>query len=270
MARLIPLKTSLIKPGDDIVDILIEYSRRRRVKIKEKDIVIFSESALSTSLGRLVRLSDVKPSKKAVEIAKMFDMRASLVQLIMDEADEIIGGVREYHFLLTIKDGNLSANARIDKSNAPPGYVILPVEDPMKVAYEIRKKIEDKMGKKPIGVIIADSRTQPLRRGNVGIAVGVSGFMPISDERGKEDLFGKKLRVTWRAIADNITCAAEVLMGESNERTPIVIARGFNVEWTDRMISKEMLTVPKDVCMYFASLNPRPISIYKKSSNSQE
>ena len=41
------------------------------------------------------------------------------------------------------------------------------------------------------------------------------------------DLFNRKMNITTRALADNLVCGAEILMGESNEQIPIVIARGY-------------------------------------------
>ena len=71
-----------------------------------------------------------------------------------------------------------------------------------------------------LGVIIGDSRTQPLRLGCSGIALGVSGFVPVEDARGTDDIYGKPLRITYKAVADNLVSAAELLMGEAGERVP--------------------------------------------------
>ena len=44
----------------------------------------------------------------------------------------------------------------------------------------------------------------PTRIGTTGIAIAVLGFEPVEDQRGKKDLFGKVLRVTFKAIADSL------------------------------------------------------------------
>ena len=75
-----------------------------------------------------------------------------------------------------------------------------------------------------VGIIFSDSRLAPTRIGTTGVAVTISGFNPSIDKRGQLDLFGNKLRVTQMAIADNLSSAAQLLMGEGNESTPIVIA----------------------------------------------
>ena len=101
-------------------------------------------------------------------------------------------------------------------------------------------------------VLIIDSRTQPLRLGNVGMALGVAGFEPVADDRGKEDLFGNELRVTRRAIADNLASACTAVMGEADESTPAALIRDAPVEFVDDSFdSSEMWIAPVE-CMYMA------------------
>jgi coenzyme F420-0:L-glutamate ligase/coenzyme F420-1:gamma-L-glutamate ligase len=49
------------------------------------------------------------------------------------------------------------------------------------------------------------------------------------DHRGRRDLFGYELRSSVEAIADEIAAAATALMGQSDERYPVALARGFPV-----------------------------------------
>ncbi|HJJ55638.1 MAG TPA: coenzyme F420-0:L-glutamate ligase, partial [Methanocorpusculum sp.] len=86
---------------------------------------------------------------------------------------------------------------------------------------------------KEIAVIIIDSRTHAMRLGVSGIAIGCSGILPITDERGKLDLYGNTLHVTRRAIADSLASTAELLMGESNECIPAVLIRGYSYTFTE-------------------------------------
>jgi F420-0:gamma-glutamyl ligase len=51
-----------------------------------------------------------------------------------------------------------------------------------------------------------------------------------SDEKGRDDLFGRALEVTELAIADNIASAAELVMGEADESTPVAVIRGLGLE----------------------------------------
>ncbi|MHA1835965.1 MAG: coenzyme F420-0:L-glutamate ligase, partial [Candidatus Odinarchaeia archaeon] len=131
---LIPIKTRLINPKEDILNIIIDSMNENNVSFKENDILVLAESAVATSQGRLVKLSQITPSKEALNLGKKFQMDSRLTELILKEADMIIGGVP--HVLLTLKDGVFQANAGIDKSNAPEGYVTLLPENPSKTAQE--------------------------------------------------------------------------------------------------------------------------------------
>ena len=52
---------------------------------------------------------------------------------------------------------------------------------------------------------------------------------------GRSDLFGRKLEVTKRAVADNIASAAELVMGEADECTPAAIIRGIGLPMGDHL-----------------------------------
>ncbi|MEM3526369.1 MAG: coenzyme F420-0:L-glutamate ligase, partial [Candidatus Jordarchaeaceae archaeon] len=173
------------------------------------------------------------------------------VELVIRESEKIYGGV--YRAMLTLKDNILQANAGIDKSNVPSGYAVLLPENPTRSAHTIRNQIYEKTGRK-IGVIIADSRTQPLRLGTTGFALAVAGFKPVIDERGKKDIYGNVLRITRRAIADNLACAAEILMGEGSEQIPVVIIKGAPVEMTEEYIDESQMIISREECMYFGAL----------------
>ena len=56
---------------------------------------------------------------------------------------------------------------------------------------------------------------------------------PIRDEIGKPDLFGKPLRITRDAVADELASAASLLMGNAAQATPAVIARGHGLPKSD-------------------------------------
>jgi coenzyme F420-0:L-glutamate ligase len=143
------------------------------------------------------------------------------------------------------------ANAGVDKSNVPSGHASLLPIDSAASADEIRREVMERTGKR-IGVIVIDSRTQPLRLGNIGMALGVAGFLPVTDERGKKDLFGNEMRITRRAVADNLASACTVVMGESNESTPAALIRDAPVEYSDASFSSSEMWIEPNVCMYMA------------------
>lgn len=145
-----------------------------------------------------------------------------------------------------MKGGTLLPNAGVDASNAPPGCVTpLPV-DPDASALRFKRAVEQATGAK-IGVIIADSRTHAMRRGCSGVAIGCAGIPSVIDDRGRSDLFGRKLEVTKRAVADNIASAAELVMGEADECTPAAVIRGMGLPVSD-MTGVE--TIAADECLF--------------------
>jgi len=146
-----------------------------------------------------------------------------LATVVLDEADTVLGGVRG--FLLTIRDGILTANAGIDLKNAPPGTAMLWPRNANASARQLRRSLEKKF-KTRLGVIVVDSRVTPLRLGTVGLAIGLSGFRPVSDHRGVQDLYGRKAEVTQTNVADDLASSAHLLMGETNEQIGVVVARG--------------------------------------------
>jgi F420-0:gamma-glutamyl ligase len=89
--------------------------------------------------------------------------------------------------------------------------------------------------------------------GTTGLAVSVAGFEPLEDERGKQDLFGNILKVTRRALADQIASAVQLIMGEADEGFPIVLIRALDsAPWrmTNRPLSTKTLAVDYDTCIY--------------------
>ncbi|MHA1144303.1 MAG: coenzyme F420-0:L-glutamate ligase [Candidatus Helarchaeota archaeon] len=244
---LIPIKTRLITPNDDIFQVIVEELNNSKLKLQDGDVLVLAQSALSSSQGRLVDLNSIIPSKKALALAKKYEMDQRFVQVILDHSDRVIGGMKRV--LLCEIDDVLIANAGIDLSNAPPNHAILFPE--YSAINEIRMKLETHFGVW-IGLIISDSKTQPLRRGVVGMALATSGFEPVEDERGKSDLFGRKLEFTFRAIADDLATAAQLLMGEANESIPLVLIRGVPITRAEK--ARFDPRMPYDKCLYMNAL----------------
>ncbi len=211
--------------------------------VESGDVVSISSKVISYCEGRVVNLSDVEPSENALELSRICKLDPKLCELIIKEADEILGCVDG--FVLTLKFGMLCPNAGIDTSNAPEGFAVLYPENPKKSADLLRKYLERYVN--DVGVVITDSRILPLRRGVCGIALAYSGFKALVDERGKSDIFGKPLKSTFRNLADMIACASQLLMGESSELTPVVILRGLNVEFGE---FDEDLSIDPMECLY--------------------
>ena len=221
------------------------------LKFKNGDIIVVSSKYVSMSEGRVLKLSKIKVSKKAQVLATRFHMDPKIAEITIRESDYIFGGLPG--FLLSIRDGMIAPNAGIDKSNVPPGFVILYPNDAFTSADNLRFKFLI-YRKIRVGVVIADSRLMPTRIGTVGVAIACSGFEPVEDERGKKDLFGNILRVTLKAVADGLAATGVAVMGEGSESIPAVIIRGFKVTPTDRKLSKDDMTIDPSQDIYIRGL----------------
>lgn len=220
--------------------------------LKDGDVLVISSKFVAVSEGRVVKLGGVKVSAKSKELAAKYRMDPRLCELVIRESDEVIGGIPG--FLLTSKDGLLTPNAGIDKSNVKHGTVVLYPRRPEASAQRIREAVQFSLGVS-IGVIICDSRLSPTRRGTTGVAIAASGIEAILDMRGRRDLFGNVLKVTLQGVADDLSSAAEVLMGESDEATPMVLVRGLRKSLLKKTeYPSRRFAIPMEECVYLRSL----------------
>jgi len=193
------------------------------VRLQTRDVVAVSSKIVGIAEKRIRSLENVRPGSKAKSLARKYSLTATFAQAVLDEADMVIGGVEGA--LLTVKNGDAVANAGIDRKNAPEGAVVLWPCNADLSARNIRRSIRRRCGKS-VGVVIVDSRVSPLRLGTTGFAIGCAGFEPIEDIRGRVDLFGRRIEITVRAIADGVAGAAQLVMGEAADRIPFAIVRG--------------------------------------------
>ncbi len=243
----------VVRPKNSRFDIVSLIEERLGGRLRDGDILVISSKFVAVSEGRVVRLSSVRAENKAKRLAVKNRMDERLCELVLRESDEIVGGIPG--FVLASKDGLLTPNAGIDKSNVKHGSVVLYPRRPELSAWRIREALKFSRGVS-VGVVICDSRLSPTRRGTTGVAVASSGIEAVLDMRGRKDLFGNVLKVTSQSVADDLSSAAEILMGESDEATPIVLARGLNrkllknAEYGGRKFS-----IPMDEDVYLRSLH---------------
>jgi coenzyme F420-0:L-glutamate ligase / coenzyme F420-1:gamma-L-glutamate ligase len=243
------IHTGIIRPGDDIVSAILDADETKDLGgLNEGDIIVIAESALATSESRLIRLDEITPSDRASDLGRRYDMDPREVEVVIRESDSVVGGIQG--FLLCMKSGTLLPNAGVDASNAPPGYLVPLPENPDRSAGSIRDEIRKRKGIQT-GVIIADSRTHAMRVGCSGVAIGCAGIPSVIDDRGRNDLFGRKLLVTKRAVADNIATAAELVMGEADECTPAAVIRGLGLPMTEQIGIEE---IAAQDCLFMGTL----------------
>ena len=245
------LSTGIIRSGDSVAERAADAADRQCGGIHEGDILVFAETAVATAEGNIIDLSTITPSPQAEELAIKYQMDPCTAEVVLQESDSIVGGIPG--FLLCMKAGTLLPNAGVDASNAPPGCVTPLPKNPDQSALAIKSSIESRYGVK-VGVIIADSRTHAMRLGCSGVAIGCAGITAVIDDRGRSDLFGRKLEVTKRAVADNIVSAAELVMGEADECTPAAIIRGIGLPIGDQM---GIESISAEECLFMGVLRNR-------------
>jgi coenzyme F420-0:L-glutamate ligase / coenzyme F420-1:gamma-L-glutamate ligase len=242
------LSTGIIRSGDSIAERAADAADRQCGGIHDGDILVFAETAVASAEGNIIDLSTITPSPRAKELGKQYQMDPCTAEVVLRESDSIVGGIPG--FLLCMKAGTLLPNAGVDASNAPPGCVTPLPRNPDGSALAIKTLIEHRYGVK-VGVIIADSRTHAMRLGCSGVAIGCAGITAVIDDRGRSDLFGRKLEVTKRAVGDNIVSAAELVMGEADECTPVAIIRGIGLPVGDQV---GIESIAADECLFMGVL----------------
>jgi len=221
----------LIRPGDDLGDILWRALLKNEIALQAGDILVVAQKIVSKSEGRLVNLREVVPSPQAVELARLTDKDERFVELVLRESRKVLR-YRPGTLIVEHRLGFVCANAGIDHSNVegpygnPEEWVLLLPENPDASARRIRNGLKERSGVS-IGVLIIDSHGRAWRLGTVGVCIGVAGVPALVDLRGHPDLFGYQLRVTQVAAADELAAAASLVMGQADERTPVVHVRGF-------------------------------------------
>ena len=250
--QLFALKSRLVQPGDSLPERLFESLSRTRLQVKNGDILAVASKVVSVAERNILPLGKVEPTDFARKLGRRFGLPPDFVQVVIDEADDMYGGVRGV--LLTRKNGDATANSGVDRKNSPPQTVIPWPLNPHRSAEKIRRAINSKLEKK-IGVVIVDSRVTPLRLGTTGLAIACSGFQPVRDERGVKDLYGREVTITFHAIADGIAAAAQLLMGETREATPFVLVRDAPAKLADNDRLMPM-TLPVEDCLYMSQIQP--------------
>lgn len=216
----IPIKTrKVLPPKDDLLAVFDESL----TELKEKDIVVVSSKVVAIHEGNCIKIGEV--DKKV---------------LVEQEAELLIP--RDYWpSPMTVKANAFIGTAGIDESNADGHYILLPKE-PFKSAEYIYRYLKEKFGLTELGVVISDSHSTLLRRGAIGVSIGYWGFDPLINCVGKKDLFGREMKIEVVNLVDGVVAGANVVMGETNECQPIVIARDVpNVTFSDAANNEDHL-----------------------------
>ncbi|HWD08796.1 MAG TPA: coenzyme F420-0:L-glutamate ligase [Actinomycetota bacterium] len=195
--------------GADLGAEIVEAVKGCGLELLAGDVLIVTQKIVSKAEGMVREVDpDDAEARRAIaeaESARIVRRRGGLV-------------------ITETKHGFVCANAGIDASNLEPGLITLLPEDPDRSARRLRARIKRLTGVAP-PVIISDTFGRAWRVGQVNVAIGVAGMLPVIDYLDAEDHYGTPLRVTVIAIADELASAAELVMGKA-DGVPVAIARG--------------------------------------------
>jgi len=217
-----PIKTHIFKEGENLFSFVVQYFK----KLPEESVVVITSKIVALSEKRTAIVDNEKTKEKLIRQESEFALLTKYVWL-------------------TIKDGMVMASAGIDESNANGKLILLP-KDSFKVAYLLRKKLQQKYKVKKLGVLITDSRTIPLRSGVSGVALGYAGFHGIKNYIGTPDIFGRKFKFSRTDIADSLATGAVLVMGEGNEQQPLAIIEKASIKFCDKINKNELRINIKD------------------------
>jgi coenzyme F420-0:L-glutamate ligase/coenzyme F420-1:gamma-L-glutamate ligase len=218
----------MVQPGDDVAAIIRAGLAAAGITLLDGDIVVIAQKIISKSEDRYVDLAKVAPSDRARELAAVTGKDPRHVEVVLRESSEVLRAKKNV-MIVAHRRGYVMANAGIDESNithdGAERVLLLPI-DPDRSCQELKQQLDRDAGVS-IGVVINDSFGRAWRSGVVGVALGAAGIASLENLIGSPDLFGRAMKVTEIAIADELAAAASLVMGQGAEGQPIVHVRGY-------------------------------------------
>ena len=207
------------------------------MKIENGDIIIVTHKVVSKAEGSTSIIEQINPSPFAYKLAKKMGKDPRITEVILNETNRIVK-MKGRHLIVEHRDGHICANAGIDRSNVELKRIVLLPRNSDKSANQIRKSIK-KLTNNDVAIIISDTCGRPFRKGQVNIAIGISGIKPIKNYIGIKDRYNQRLRSTMIAIADELASAAELVMGKI-DNIPIAIIKGYQYSSSNKT-AKELI-----------------------------
>jgi len=223
---------------NDLSVIILDAIDRSQTEIQNGDILVVTHKIVSKVEGRVVELDSIKPSTKAISMAKEHNKDSRIMELILKESSQILRA-KDGIIISETRHGFVCANAGVDQSNVQGDTAVLLPLAPDESADRIRHAVKKKVGKE-VAVIITDTFGRTFRNGQTNVAIGIAGINPIKSYIGTYDMYGRKLRVTEIAVADEIASASELVMGKA-EGTPVAVIRGYDFEKASKASIKSLI-----------------------------
>lgn len=218
----------LVAPGDDLCTLIKAALDRSAVTLGDGDILVVAQKIVSKAEGRMVDLRKVTPGLESRRVASITGKDARLVEVILGESRAVIR-LKPGVLITEHRRGWIMANAGVDASNVGSAdgaeNVLLLPDNPDASAAALREQLHAQ-AEALVGIVISDSFGRPWRLGTSGVALGAAGIASLWDRRGDRDLFGRELKVTELALADELATAAALVQGQADEGRPVVLVRG--------------------------------------------
>jgi coenzyme F420-0:L-glutamate ligase/coenzyme F420-1:gamma-L-glutamate ligase len=214
-----------IRPRDDLARLLADAIAQARLGSKEGDLLVVCQKAVSKAEGRVLDLGEVEPSPRAERVAAELGKDPRVIEVILRESRRVVR-MEQGHLIVETRHGFVCANAGVDESNSLDDHtVILLPEDPDASARKLRDGLLERHGL-DLAILVTDTFGRAWREGLVDVAIGLAGFRPLLDLRGRRDFAGRELHHTVVAVADELAAAAGLLM-EKDRGVPAVLIRGY-------------------------------------------
>jgi F420-0:gamma-glutamyl ligase len=99
----------VVKPGDDVGQIIFDAAKQGSLAFAEDDVVVVSQKIVSKAEGREFNISTIKPSRRAKALSRRTGKDARLVELILRDTKRILRADREA-LVTERKDGMVCVN----------------------------------------------------------------------------------------------------------------------------------------------------------------
>ena len=215
-----------IRAGDDLAGVLAAALARAGESVRDGDVLVVAQKAVSKAEGRRVELAGVEPSPRALAFAEP-GVDPRVVEVVLREAAAVVRR-RGSLIICETPHGHVCAAAGVDQSNAGGGDAVhLLPRDPDASARALHAALAPGLR---VAVIVSDSFGRPFRTGIQGVALGCAGIAPVVAWRGRPDDAGRPFEGTEVAVADALAAAADLVMGPAGG-VPAALVRG--AAWQD-------------------------------------
>jgi coenzyme F420-0:L-glutamate ligase/coenzyme F420-1:gamma-L-glutamate ligase len=199
-----------VTAGDDLAELITKAAPW----IADGDVLVVTSKIVSKAEGRLVEVPADGPER---DDARQRALAGETARVVARRGPTTI--VQTHH-------GFVMAAAGIDASNVDKTHLVLLPADPDASARALRRDL--RATGRDVAVIISDTMGRAWRNGLTDVALGAAGIGALRDHRGETDPYGNELTLTQMAVIDELSAAAELVKGKSDQ-VPVAVVRGYQV-----------------------------------------